>query len=157
MLWVIGLLGSLPEKGDSLTPPSILNLDCRQGTDLPHRKHDFVDSHFVYFPCETRRTGIYAAGPVRRPTYMKQAIEDTVGAALKAIQSMENAVKRAAALPRVGHLSYPRFRKEGCTERKRCTLGCPLVPSTRTGSTTQTRRSCPPVPPAGCPPAKPGT
>ncbi|MBB1073053.1 hydrogenase iron-sulfur subunit [Rhodoferax sp. 4810] len=107
-------------------PPSILNLDYRQGTDLPHLRHGFVDSHFICFPYETRRTGIYAAGPVRRPMDMKQAMEDAVGAAMKAIQAAENAARGAAAHPRVGDLSYPSFRKEGCTQCKRCTVECPF-------------------------------
>ncbi|MCK7582659.1 MAG: hypothetical protein MZV65_48580 [Chromatiales bacterium] len=34
---------------------------------MPQLKHGFNDSHFICFPYETRRTGIYAAGPVRRP------------------------------------------------------------------------------------------
>ena len=113
-------------KALEVAPPSILNLDYRQGTDLPHLKHGFTDSHFICFPYETRRTGIYAAGPVRRPMDMKQAVEDAVGATLKAIQAAENAALGAAALPRVGDLSYPRFRKEGCTQCKRCTVECPF-------------------------------
>jgi quinone-modifying oxidoreductase subunit QmoB len=104
----------------------ILNLDYRQGTDLPQLKNGFVDSHFICFPYETRRTGIYAAGPVRRPMDMKQAMEDAVGAAMKAIQAAENAARGSAAHPRVGDLSYPRFRKEGCTQCKRCTVECPF-------------------------------
>jgi len=107
-------------------PPSILNLDYRQGTDLPQLKHGFVDSHFICFPYETRRTGIYAAGPVRRPMDMKQAMEDAVGATMKAIQSVENAGQSRAVHPRVGDLSYPSFRKEGCTQCKRCTVECPF-------------------------------
>ena len=113
-------------KALEVAPPSILNLDYRQGTDLPHLKHGFVDSHFICFPYETRRTGIYAAGPVRRPMDMKQAIDDAAGATLKAIQAAENAARGAAAHPRVGDLSYPTFRKEGCTQCKRCTVECPF-------------------------------
>jgi quinone-modifying oxidoreductase subunit QmoB len=109
-----------------VAPPSILNLDYRQGTDLPQLKHGFVDSHFICFPYETRRTGIYAAGPVRRPMDMKQAIDDAAGATLKAIQAAENAALGAGAHPRVGDLSYPTFRKEGCTQCKRCTVECPF-------------------------------
>jgi len=109
-----------------VAPPSILNLDYRQGTDLPQLKHGFADSHFICFPYETRRTGIYAAGPVRRPMDMKQAIDDAVGATMKAIQAVENASRGRAAHPRVGDLSYPRFRKEGCTQCKRCTVECPF-------------------------------
>jgi len=106
--------------------PSILNLDYRQGTDLPHLKNGFTDSHFICFPYETRRTGIYAAGPVRRPMDTKQAMDDATGAAMKAIQACEAAGHNAAVHPRVGDLSYPQFRKEGCTQCKRCTVECPF-------------------------------
>lgn len=105
---------------------SILNLDYRQGTDLPHLKHGFTDSHFICFPYETRRSGIYSAGPVRRPMDIHQATEDATGAAMKAIQALENAGKGRAAHPRSGDLSYPVFRKEGCTQCKRCTVECPF-------------------------------
>ncbi len=57
---------------------------------------------------------------------MKQAVEDAVGATMKAIQSLENASQGRAAHPRVGDLSYPSFRKEGCTQCKRCTVECPF-------------------------------
>ncbi|MCB1849495.1 MAG: hydrogenase iron-sulfur subunit [Gammaproteobacteria bacterium] len=107
-------------------PPSILNLDYRQGTDLPHLKYGFTDSHFICFPYETRRTGIYAAGPQRRPMDMRQAADDAAGAAMKAIQAAENAGRGMAAHPRSGDLSFPRFRKEGCTQCKRCTVECPF-------------------------------
>ena len=81
---------------------SILNLDYRQGPDLPQLKYGFNDSHFICFPYETRRTGIYSTGPVRRPMDMQQAMEDATGAALKAIQAVENAAKGRAAHPRSG-------------------------------------------------------
>lgn len=105
---------------------SILNLDYRQGTDLPQLVNGFTDSHFICFPYETRRTGIYAAGPVRRPMDRAQAAEDATGAALKAIQALENASLGRAAHPRSGDLSFPSFRKEGCTQCKRCTVECPF-------------------------------
>ncbi len=105
---------------------SILNLNYRQGKDLPHLKYGFNDSHFICFPYETRRTGIYSAGPVRRPMDMLQAKEDATGAALKAIQALENAKLGRAAHPRSGDLSFPEFRKEGCTQCKRCTVECPF-------------------------------
>ena len=105
---------------------SILNLDYRQGTDLPQLKWGFTDSHFICFPYETRRTGIYACGPVRRPMDIKQAQDDATGAAMKAIQAAVNAGQGSAAHPRVGDLSYPSFRKEGCTQCKRCTVECPF-------------------------------
>ena len=105
---------------------SVLNLDYRQGADLPQLVNGFTDSHFICFPYETRRTGIYSAGPVRRPMDMTQAKEDAVGAALKAIQALENAAIGRAAHPRSGDLSFPSFRKEGCTQCKRCTVECPF-------------------------------
>jgi quinone-modifying oxidoreductase subunit QmoB len=105
---------------------SVLNLDYRQGPDIPQLVHGFTDSHFICFPYETRRTGIYAAGPVRRPMDINQAVEDAAGAALKAIQALENAALGRAAHPRSGDLSFPRFRKEGCTQCKRCTVECPF-------------------------------
>ncbi len=105
---------------------SILNLNYRQGTDLPQLVSGFADSHFICFPYETRRTGIYAAGPVRRPMDSDQAQEDATGAALKAIQAIENAGQGRAAHPRSGDLSYPSFRMEGCTQCKRCTVECPF-------------------------------
>nr|VFK27154.1 MAG: putative adenylylsulfate reductase-associated electron transfer protein QmoB [Candidatus Kentron sp. MB]VFK75071.1 MAG: putative adenylylsulfate reductase-associated electron transfer protein QmoB [Candidatus Kentron sp. MB] len=105
---------------------SILNLDYRQGPDVPQLVHGFTDSHFICFPYETRRTGIYTAGPVRRPMDIGQAMEDATGATLKAIQAIENAGIGRAAHPRSGDLSFPSFRKEGCTQCKRCTVECPF-------------------------------
>ena len=105
---------------------SILNLSYRQGTDLPHLTHGFADSHFICFPYETRRTGIYAAGPVRRPMDVAQAREDATGAAMKAIQAVENAGRGRAAHPRSGDLSFPKVRYDGCTQCKRCTVECPF-------------------------------
>jgi quinone-modifying oxidoreductase, subunit QmoB len=105
---------------------SILNLSYRQGKDVPQLKYGFNDSHFICFPYETRRTGIYSAGPVRRPMDSQQAKEDATGAALKAIQVIENARLGRGAHPRVGDLSFPSFRKEGCTQCKRCTVECPF-------------------------------
>ena len=109
-----------------ITVESILNLDYRQGTDLPHLKNGFTDSHFICFPYETRRTGIYSAGPVRRPMDSDQAVIDATGAAMRAIQEVENAAVGRAAHPRSGDLSFPTFRIEGCTQCKRCTVECPF-------------------------------
>lgn len=105
---------------------SILNLTYRQGPDVPHLKYGFNDSHFICFPYESRRTGIYPTGPVRRPMDIYQSTEDATGAALKAIQAIENAGQGRAAHPRSGDLSFPSFRKEGCTQCKRCTVECPF-------------------------------
>ncbi|WP_275098601.1 hydrogenase iron-sulfur subunit [Sedimenticola hydrogenitrophicus] len=113
-------------RAPTVTVDSILNLDYRQGSDLPHLKNGFTDSHFICFPYETRRTGIYAAGPLRRPMDMRQAQDDAAGAAMKAIQAAENAGKGMAAHPRAGDLSFPSFRMDGCTQCKRCTVECPF-------------------------------
>jgi quinone-modifying oxidoreductase subunit QmoB len=114
------------EKKSELQKISVLNLDYRQGPDMPQFKYGFADSHFICFPYETRRTGIYAAGPTRRPMDMLQATEDATGAALKAIQAVENAAKGRAAHPRAWDLSFPSARLEGCTQCKRCTVECPF-------------------------------
>jgi quinone-modifying oxidoreductase subunit QmoB len=105
---------------------SVLNMTYRQGKDIPLLKNGFNDSHFICFPYETRRTGVYTCGPVRRPMDMAQAMEDATGAALKAIQAVENAELGRAAHPRSGDLSFPEFRREGCTQCKRCTVECPF-------------------------------
>ncbi len=114
------------EQAPTSQEVSVLNLDYRQGPDLPHLVHGFQDSHFICFPYETRRTGIYATGPVRRPMDIAQAIEDATGAALKAIQALENAAQGRAAHPRSGDLSFPSFHRDGCTQCKRCTVECPF-------------------------------
>jgi quinone-modifying oxidoreductase subunit QmoB len=105
---------------------SILNLDYRQGKDVPHMANGFADSHFICFPYETQRTGIYTAGPTRRPMDSQQAMDDAMGAAMKAIAAAENAGLGKAAHPRVADLSFPSFRAEGCTQCKRCTVECPF-------------------------------
>jgi quinone-modifying oxidoreductase subunit QmoB len=104
----------------------ILNLTYRQGPDLPAFRYGFPDSHFVCFPYETRRTGIYAAGAVRAPVDSAHAREDGTGAALKAIQSVELAARGAAVHPRAGDLSFPSFFLQRCTQCKRCTEECPF-------------------------------
>ena len=105
---------------------SILNLDYRQGKDVPHMENGFADSHFICFPYETQRTGIYTAGPTRRPMDTQQAMDDAMGAAMKAIAAAENSGLGKAAHPRVADLSFPTARLEGCTQCKRCTVECPF-------------------------------
>jgi quinone-modifying oxidoreductase subunit QmoB len=114
------------EEGVEVKPISILNLNYRQGPDVPQLVNGFADSHFICFPYESRRTGIYPAGPVRRPMDIPQAIEDATGATMKAVQAIENASVGRAAHPRSGDLSFPTFRAEGCTQCKRCTVECPF-------------------------------
>lgn len=105
---------------------AILNLTYRQGPDLPVLRNGFPDSHFVCFPYETRRTGIYTAGALRAPMDSAHAREDALGAALKAIQSIEMASRGQAVHPRAGDLSVPNFFLQRCTQCKRCTEECPF-------------------------------
>jgi len=102
-----------------------LHLDYRQGPELPQLRHGFPDSHYICFPYETRRTGIYAAGPVRHPMDGAQTEMDATGAALKAIQCLELSKEGKSVHPRVGDTGYPDIRRESCTQCKRCTEECP--------------------------------
>ena len=104
----------------------ILNLAYRQGTDLPTLKYGFPDSHYICFPYETRRTGIYAAGTVRSPMDITASKNDAYGAALKAIQMLYAAKTGKAVHPRSGDQSYPDFFLQRCTQCKRCTEECPF-------------------------------
>jgi quinone-modifying oxidoreductase subunit QmoB len=104
----------------------ILHLTYRQGPDLPVLRHGFPDSHFVCFPYETRRTGIFTAGAVRMPMDADRAAEDAMGAAMKAIQSVEMASRGRAVHPRAGDQSSPSFFLQRCTQCKRCTEECPF-------------------------------
>ncbi len=114
------------EELKHLDGTEILNLDYRQGPDLPVLKYEFPDSHFICFPYETRRTGIYAAGCVRAPNDSLVCMEDGAGAALKAVQSVELASQGTAVHPRWGDMSYPDFFMQRCTQCKRCTEECPF-------------------------------
>jgi len=124
----------VPEAGESSGQPAegkaeecnILNLAYRQGPELPTLKYGFPDSHFICFPYETRRTGIYAAGAVRAPMDLAACITDATGAALKSIQAVESVARGAAVHPRSGDLSYPEFMMRKCTQCKRCTEECPF-------------------------------
>jgi quinone-modifying oxidoreductase, subunit QmoB len=104
----------------------ILNLQYRQGPHLPVLADGFMDSHFICFPYETRRTGIYACGPVRRPMDVGEATEDAMGAVLKAIQAIRNVSEGRALHPRSGDLSFPRINLNACTKCRRCTVECPF-------------------------------
>jgi quinone-modifying oxidoreductase subunit QmoB len=104
----------------------ILGLDYRQGPDLPILAHGYPDSHFICFPYETRRTGIYAAGAVRSPMDGVSSAQDGMGAALKAIQCVEMLARGESVHPRSGHLSLPEFALDRCTQCKRCTEECPF-------------------------------
>jgi quinone-modifying oxidoreductase subunit QmoB len=104
----------------------ILNLSYRLGTDLPNLKYGFPDSHYICFPYETRRTGIYAAGAVRAPMDLASAENDAYGAGLKAIQAIELLSQGQAVHPRAGDITYPDFFLQRCTQCKRCTEECPF-------------------------------
>jgi quinone-modifying oxidoreductase subunit QmoB len=104
----------------------ILNLNYRQGPDLPALRYGFPDSHFICFPYESRRTGIYAAGTVHAPMDSVQAAEDGSGAAMKAVQCIEMAKRGEAVHPRAGDTAYPDFFLQRCTQCKRCTEECPF-------------------------------
>ena len=103
-----------------------LGLEYRQGPELPTLKYGFPDSHFICFPYETRRTGIYAAGCLRRPMETAKAIDDATGAAMKAIQCIEATMLGVAVHPRAGDMTYPEFNMQRCTQCKRCTEECPF-------------------------------
>jgi quinone-modifying oxidoreductase subunit QmoB len=111
---------------DVIRRSEILNLDYRQGPEIPALRYDFPDSHFICFPYESRRTGIYAAGCVRRPMGIASAFEDAAGAVMKAIQCIELTSQGAAVHPRAGDLTFPEFAMQRCTQCKRCTVECPF-------------------------------
>ncbi len=104
----------------------IINLTYRQGTDLPTLKYGFPDSHFVCFPYETRRTGIYAVGAVRNPMDFSACANDAYGGALKSIQAVNAVAKGVAVHPRSGDITFPDFFFQKCTQCKRCTEECPF-------------------------------
>lgn len=121
------------EKKDELEVPpdvirksEILNLEYRQGPEIPALYNEFPDSHFICFPYESRRTGIYPAGCVRRPMGISTAVEDAAGAVMKAIQCIELTSNGSAVHPRSGDLSFPEFAMQRCTQCKRCTVECPF-------------------------------
>ncbi|MDX1283837.1 MAG: hydrogenase iron-sulfur subunit [Draconibacterium sp.] len=121
-----------------------LNLNYRQGKGLPELKYNFSDSHFICFPYETRRTGIYAAGSVRAPMDMAACKEDAAGAMFKAIQCIEATKRGEAVHPRSGDKSYPDLFMDRCTDCKRCTEECPF------GTYDETEKGTPLPNPARC-------
>ncbi len=124
--------GKPPENNDTDTDDPalpggpVLNLQYRQGPHLPVLANGFADSHYICFPYETRRSGIYTCGPVRRPMTIAEAKQDAQGAVLKAIQVMRAANGSLAVHPRAGDLSFPEFGLDICTKCRRCTVECPF-------------------------------
>ena len=114
-----------------------LQLQYRLGKGLPELEYSFPDSHFICFPYETRRTGIYAAGTVRAPMDMEMSREDGAGAMMKAIQSVECVKRGEAVHPRSGDTTWTELYMERCTDCKRCTEECPF------GSYDETEKGTP--------------
>ena len=114
--------GMIPATKDA----AILNLKYRQGPFLPENPYGFNDSHFICFPYETQRTGIYTAGCVRGPMDFLSCETDATGAALKAIQCAELVSQGKAVHPRAGDESFPQIFTQRCTQCKRCTEECPF-------------------------------
>ncbi len=105
-----------------------VNLAYRQGPAFNDLDlfDGYADSHFICFPYETRRTGIYACGGVRKAESMEEAVDDATGAALKAIQCLESTDRGVSVHPRSGDATYPEFFMQRCTQCKRCTEECPF-------------------------------
>lgn len=105
-----------------------INLAYRQGPTFNDLElfDGYADSHFICFPYETRRTGVYACGGVRKAETMEEAVDDATGAALKAIQCIESADRGVSVHPRSGDATYPEFFMQRCTQCKRCTEECPF-------------------------------
>ncbi len=105
-----------------------VNLAYRQGPAFNDLSlfDGYADSHFICFPYETRRTGVYACGGVRKAETMDEAIDDATGAALKAIQCLESTDRGVSVHPRSGDATYPEFFMQRCTQCKRCTEECPF-------------------------------
>ena len=107
---------------------AIINLAYRQGPGFLDLDlfDGYADSNFICFPYETRRTGIYACGGVRKAETMEETLDDATGAALKAIQCIESANRGVAVHPRSGDMTFPEFFFQRCTQCKRCTEECPF-------------------------------
>ena len=121
---VVVASGMVPATKDN----PVINLAYRQGPGF--RDNDifgqYADSNYICFPYETQRTGIYAAGAVRRAMTIEESMEDATGAALKAIQCIESANRGMAVHPRSGDTTFPDFFFQRCTQCKRCTVECPF-------------------------------
>ncbi|MCF8050939.1 MAG: FAD-dependent oxidoreductase [Desulfobacterales bacterium] len=121
---VVLATGMVPATKDD----PVVNMAYRQGPAF--RDIDlfsgYVDSNFICFPYETQRTGIYAAGAVRRSMTTEEAMEDATGAALKAIQCLESVNRGVSVHPRSGDMTFPDFFFQRCTQCKRCTEECPF-------------------------------
>jgi quinone-modifying oxidoreductase subunit QmoB len=106
----------------------VVNMAYRQGPAFRDIGlfEGYCDSNFICFPYETQRTGIYAAGAIRRGMTMEESMEDATGAALKAIQCIESVDRGVSVHPRSGDMTFPDFFFQRCTQCKRCTEECPF-------------------------------
>jgi len=128
----VGIKADLVVLAAGMVPATVddpvVNMAYRQGPAF--RDNDiydgYADSNFICFPYETQRTGIYAAGSVRRSMTIEESIEDATGAALKAIQCIDAVDRGVAVHPRSGDLTFPDFFFQRCTQCKRCTEECPF-------------------------------
>lgn len=107
---------------------AVMQFEYRQGPDFPDLGlfDGYLESNYICFPYETRRTGVYAAGCVRTPQTIDACVADAKGAVLKAIQCVECAEHGVAVHPRSGDATYPVFNFVRCTQCKRCTEECPF-------------------------------
>ncbi len=121
---VVLAAGMVPATKDD----PVVNLAYRQGPAFRDIGlfNGYCDSNFICFPYETQRTGIYAAGAVRRSMTTEEAMEDATGAALKAIQCIESSNRGVSVHPRSGDMTFPDFFFQRCTQCKRCTEECPF-------------------------------
>jgi len=122
---VVLATGMVPVTADD----PVVNMAYRQGPafrDNIDLFNGYCDSNYICFPYETQRTGIYAAGCIRRSMTIEESIEDAAGAALKAIQAIESVNRGVSVHPRTGDMTIPDFYFERCTQCKRCTEECPF-------------------------------
>ncbi|MGC8645153.1 MAG: FAD-dependent oxidoreductase [Thermoplasmata archaeon] len=117
----------LKEGNSAQEGERILNLKYRQGPELPTLSDGFPDSHYICFPYESRRTGIFPAGSVRTPSTVLESMEDARGAAMKAIKAVELAFKgEIVEPPRVLEADHITISLQRCTQCRRCTEECPF-------------------------------
>ncbi len=121
---VVLATGMVPATADD----PVVNLAYRQGPAFRDIGlfDGYSDSNFICFPYETQRTGVYAAGCVRRSMTVEESMEDATGAALKAIQCIESTNRGVSVHPRSGDMTFPDFFFQRCTQCKRCTEECPF-------------------------------
>ena len=121
---VVLAAGMVPVTADD----PVVNLAYRQGPAFRDIGlfNGYSESNFICFPYETQRTGIYAAGCVRRSMTIEESVEDATGAALKAIQCIESSNRGVSVHPRSGDMTFPDFFFQRCTQCKRCTEECPF-------------------------------